>query len=92
MNLFHLDPIFFVHHAQIDRLWWRWQNRVSMSYETYYTSTENPQQTGTLPGLLGVPRPLMRSQLKLYGLGEDKTVEDMISTETSLLCYRYPVT
>lgn len=32
----------------------------------------------------------LRDRVNLYGLGADVLVEDVMSTETSLLCYRYP--
>ena len=25
--MLHSDPYFFLHHAQIDRVWWIWQNQ-----------------------------------------------------------------
>ena len=33
------DPVFFLHHAQIDRLWALWQNQVSNPLERIYTAS-----------------------------------------------------
>ncbi|RFU25773.1 hypothetical protein B7463_g10564, partial [Scytalidium lignicola] len=85
-----LDPIFFVHHAQIDRLWWKWQNRMPKSRGSYATLEEGSKTDMELE-LLQVPQVSRREPLKLYGLGEDKIVEDLMLTESTLLCYKYPM-
>ncbi|TGO32564.1 hypothetical protein BHYA_0306g00070 [Botrytis hyacinthi] len=86
------DPIFFLHHAQIDRLWWKWQHRKPNGRLRDYDAMEedlknNSKSESSDSGASGVS---LNDPLKLYGIGEDIKVEDVMSTETPLLCYKYP--
>ncbi|KAM0304125.1 hypothetical protein ACHAO8_011397 [Botrytis cinerea] len=86
------DPIFFLHHAQIDRLWWKWQHRKPNGRLRDYDAMEedlknNSKSESSDSGASGVS---LSDPLKLYGIGEDIKVEDVMSTETPLLCYKYP--
>jgi len=36
------------------------------------------------------PEVSLQDELRLYGIGEDKRVGDVIETESEILCYRYP--
>jgi tyrosinase len=82
----NLDPLFFVHHAQIDRLWWKWQilNRDSRLRD--YDSIERDLGNGTF-GKLSVS---LQDPLLMGGLGVDVEVKDVMSIEADLLCYKYP--
>jgi len=40
------DPIFWMHHANIDRLWWQWQQA-------------HPGQNPNLTGMMGATSPVM---------------------------------
>jgi tyrosinase len=73
-----LDPIFWLHHAQLDRLWWTWQQ-------------EDPKQR-----LLDYSRsPIQNSATDIHddmeylGLFENRTVLEVMRTNSKLLCYRY---
>ncbi|QKX62709.1 uncharacterized protein TRUGW13939_09870 [Talaromyces rugulosus] len=78
------DPIFFLHHAQIDRLWWRWQRHGHENELRGYDSIDEGLGTSDTGNLIS-----MRDVLKFSGLGDDVTAGDVISTQTSLLCYTY---
>ncbi|MCJ1439468.1 hypothetical protein MMC27_008862 [Xylographa pallens] len=80
------DPIFFVHHAQIDRLWWKWQHREPAARLRDYDSAAREPQEGLLKDTTTVS---LEDPLRLYGLGMERKVGDVMSTETSLLCYKY---
>ena len=74
------DPIFFLHHTQVDRLWYLWQqadlkNRM-MAYE----------------GGNGVPgggAAKLEDIFPLAGLAENKMVSDLMDTMSGGLCYTY---
>lgn len=71
-----VDPVFYLHHVQLDRLWWIWQqadsSRLSLYRGLYDDSPLSLQET-----------------LRLMGLTENKQVADVMNTESATLCYRY---
>ncbi|MCJ1371074.1 hypothetical protein MMC20_002289 [Loxospora ochrophaea] len=80
------DPIFFVHHAQIDRLWWKWQHQEPAIRLQKYDSTASDLQQGLSKNMSPLS---LNDPLILYGLGVERKARDVLSTETPLLCYRY---
>ncbi|KAK2025705.1 Di-copper centre-containing protein [Colletotrichum zoysiae] len=71
------DPIFYLHHAQLDRVWWLWQMRDKNNRVHDYGGEGdrgNVSLTDTLP---------------LAGLDKDLTVADIMDTEGGEMCYRY---
>ena len=72
------DPIFFLHHAQVDRLWWLWQQADlevrGMEYES---------------GLDWMPPVGLDDRLQMKGLAKDVRVRDVMSTTAGGLCYGY---
>ncbi|OHW95205.1 tyrosinase central domain containing protein [Colletotrichum incanum] len=71
------DPIFYLHHAQLDRVWWLWQMRDKKNRVHDYGGAGdrgNVSLTDTLP---------------LAGLEKDVTVADIMDTERGEMCYRY---
>ncbi|KAH8645967.1 hypothetical protein BGZ60DRAFT_392289 [Tricladium varicosporioides] len=76
------DPLFFLHHTQVDRLWWMWQQvdhgRRVMQY------------TGPLDHDLMSPAPIPSLDDVLpLPLGDGTKIRDLMSTESDLFCYRY---
>lgn len=75
-----IDPVFFLHHTQLDRLWWKWQQvdpRARLEdYSGKAAYTTNPDAG-------------LRNSLPMGDLASDVRVEDMMNTESGLLCYRY---
>lgn len=75
-----LDPVFFLHHTQLDRIWWMWQQadprkrRMSYNGKASQNSTESASLTDLLP---------------MLGLAQDITVASVMRTDSELLCYRY---
>ena len=75
-----IDPVFFLHHTQLDRLWWKWQQvdaRIRVkeySGKAAYTSRSEAGLEDPLP---------------LGELAGDVRVKDMMDTESGRLCYKY---
>jgi tyrosinase len=79
------DPIFFLHHAQIDRLWWLWQEESPKTRYTEFSGYKTPDQfDGTTP-----PPASLDDILLMNGLAQDLKVKDLMTTKNSLLCYSY---
>lgn len=77
------DPTFFLHHAQVDRTWWMWQNQdpVHRTYAVAGTITFSntpPSRNATLDDLidLGVN-------------GDAIKLRDTMSTLAGPFCYVY---
>jgi tyrosinase len=79
------DPIFFLHHTQIDRLWYLWQQgdpeTRTMEFAGYKTQDHFD---GTKP-----PPASLEDTLLMNGLADDLKVKDLMITQSSLLCYYY---
>jgi tyrosinase len=75
-------PIFFLHHVQLDRLWWEWQQEDPANRLTEYAgeafSNTGPERLGTLD-----------DHLMFMGLWDDVKVSKVMRTDTDFLCYRY---
>ncbi|CAE6459286.1 unnamed protein product [Rhizoctonia solani] len=74
------DPLFFLHHAQIDRLWTLWQGRNETRLTDYQGNTvQNSTEINAS----------LQDTMKFLGLGEDRTVESLMDTLSNGLCYKY---
>ncbi|TLS31353.1 hypothetical protein PpBr36_02685 [Pyricularia pennisetigena] len=73
------DPIFFLHHAFIDRNWWRWQNvdRDTRVYELAGKSNDRNK------------RITLDYVLTMRGIQPDVTIQDVMDTYGETLCYSY---
>ena len=75
------DPLFYVHHVQLDRIWWLWQTKdpakrlIDYAGRRFlYDETDNA---------------VLDDMLSYLGLTENVTVRNVMSTRTRSLCYRY---
>ncbi|KAJ8113017.1 hypothetical protein ONZ43_g5256 [Nemania bipapillata] len=74
------DPIFFLHHAQVDRLWWKWQ---SEDLEVRALAYNGPsRQNSSIAAQLS-------DQVEMAGLAPDIPVSSVITINHGLLCYKY---
>ena len=75
-----IDPVFFLHHTQLDRIWWKWQQidpqarLKDYAGQAAYTSNTEAELKDPLP---------------LGDLAPDVRVEDMMNTASGYICYRY---
>ncbi|KAK0631435.1 hypothetical protein B0T14DRAFT_417259 [Immersiella caudata] len=78
------DPLFCLHHAQVDRLWWLWQmegpsNRVTGS--NAYNEVKGDDGQG--------PPVSVTDTLPMLGLAPDAVVGDYLDIQGGVLCYTY---
>ncbi|KAJ3020112.1 hypothetical protein HKX48_001305 [Thoreauomyces humboldtii] len=88
------DPIFFLHHANVDRIWAEWQKRDPARRYLEVGGTDVPFAYPFTPNRTGTPVTL-RYPLNLAGdapyhaLAKPIVVRDVMRLRTSLLCYDY---
>lgn len=79
------DPIFFLHHAQIDRIWYLWQNRNLTERQYAITGT------GTMFNY--PPSPLFRLNdtvsLEVLSPGGPRPIREVLNTLGGPFCYKY---
>lgn len=73
------DPIFWLHHVQLDRLWWQWQKEAPKRRLEDYKQHESERQRPTS----------LQNVLQYGGLAEGVKVGKVMNTENNILCYRY---
>lgn len=73
-----VDPIFFLHHAQLDRLWFLWQMKNPLKRLVEYSGMSTDNQAATLNDVVSVG-----------GLAKDVQVSSIMDTEAGELCYAY---
>lgn len=74
------DPIFFLHHAQLDRLWWRWQQLKPNTRFVEYTGQHMVNSSGNAS---------LSDRLFVDTLAVDNAVGDVMSIQGKILCYDY---
>ncbi|KAL4808036.1 hypothetical protein BDV18DRAFT_158155 [Aspergillus unguis] len=79
------DPMFYLHHSAIDRVFWTWQN---LDPEERTFVVDGPT---VLPGL-GIENPAnatLDDLLYFDVLAEDRTIREVLDTTAGPLCYIY---
>lgn len=80
-DVLYLDPLFFLHHTQLDRLWWKWQQADPAKRLKDYTGNAVVNSTHKAARL---------GDLLSYGdLGPSVTVSEIMDTRSGSLCYAY---
>ncbi|CAE6463755.1 hypothetical protein ACGC1H_006642 [Rhizoctonia solani] len=74
------EPLFFVHHATIDRLWTRWQGRNETRLQDYSGNSVQNTTANTAE---------LDDTMKYLGLAEDRPVASLMDTLSNGLCYKY---
>lgn len=77
-----VDPLFWLHHAWLDLVWWQWQ---SAKLPERLTDIIGPRQTnGKIPITLN-------DTMNIFGIVPDTTVAEMTDIRGDRLCYEYIV-
>lgn len=79
------DPIFFLHHTQIDRLWYLWQQESPETRMLDYAGNKTQYNEGGVDPVAAS----LTDVLSYIGLAVDLVVSDVMNTTSSLLCYNY---
>lgn len=75
--------MFFLHHAQIDRLWWLWQQADPSARKTDFVG-----EKVTIDSSIASEASL-DDILEMGGLADDLSVRDVMDASSSRLCYKY---
>ena len=78
--IYTADPVFFLHHTQLDRLWWRWQRANPKARLAQYVG-KAAHGSGEKASL--------KDAIPMGDLAQSVLVSDIMDTESKLLCYRY---
>lgn len=86
------DPIFFLHHAMVDKIWWDWQNRDRANFWQFSGGTvsvldDYPQFQKYPTG--APPMMSLNSTIMTDGMFPEITVYDVMNTTAGYLCYVY---
>ncbi|KAF8470803.1 hypothetical protein BDZ91DRAFT_550920 [Kalaharituber pfeilii] len=78
------DPLFYLHHTYIDKLWWDWQraNLDSRLKEIAGMTTAKKPETGWVLATLN-------DTFTAWGLVRDVQIHEIMDIENELLCYAY---
>jgi tyrosinase len=76
-----LDPIFYLHHGNLDRVWWIWQKKdlKRRLKDISGPTTQNPPYTEVT----------LDFGLKMSNLAPLVSIRDVMDTTGELLCYIY---
>ena len=73
------DPVFILHHTQLDRLWWRWQQTHPSNQMAYSGPASHGSESAAS----------LNDMLPMSALAKSVKVRELMSTESDMLCYRY---
>ncbi|KAJ4163630.1 hypothetical protein LMH87_005347 [Akanthomyces muscarius] len=74
------DPLFFLHHVSLDRLWWTWQRQRPQDRLEQYLGQHMYNSTGAAE---------LSDQLLFDGFTKDVLVHQVMDTTKGLHCYTY---
>jgi tyrosinase len=89
------EPLFFLHHTQVDRLWWLWQqSNPSVRNAEYVGIRERTPGFGGRPLLPGEVAPVdppatLEDVMPFMKLADDLPVSAVMTTQSDVLCYTY---
>ncbi|EWG48604.1 hypothetical protein FVEG_08309 [Fusarium verticillioides 7600] len=74
------DPLFYIHHGFIDRLWWKWQSEDpdSRLYQLGGPCVQGGTEETTLDCIMTT-----------YGIRPNVTVKEVMDIQGGFLCYKY---
>jgi len=86
------DPVFFLHHAMIDKIWYDWQNRDPVNAESFFGgSVESLSSLAAYNQYPNGDPPFLNlsSTMPADGLFPEVTIGDVLNTTGGILCYVY---
>jgi tyrosinase len=86
------DPLFFLHHAMIDKIWYDWQHLEKANKNAYFGGATQMIQNLTIYHQYptgGPPYLNFDSIMPFDGLFSDKSIGGVMSTTDNELCYTY---
>jgi tyrosinase len=78
-NLYRLDPVWFLHHSNIDRLFWRWQMGDPDTRMMYDGLSQESQEV----------RKGLDAPMKMLGLADELLAKDVLDPKSGRLCYTF---
>ncbi|KAJ3866692.1 Di-copper centre-containing protein [Lentinula novae-zelandiae] len=86
------EPIFWMHHAMVDKVWYDWQTANSANAGIFYGGSVQMIDNATIYAEYpngGPPMLSLDSVMHADGMFEESTVGDVINTTAGILCYIY---
>ncbi|KAF7861798.1 hypothetical protein EAF04_007681 [Stromatinia cepivora] len=74
------DPVFFLHHTNLDRLWWSWQMMDPKHRVQAYDGKSNKD---------ALRRASLEDTLDMGGLRRNLPIAEVMETTSGIFCYRY---
>ena len=75
-----VDPISFLHHGQIDRIWWRWQQHDLQRRQYRYTGSFKPRSK---------EQASVEDIVSIRGLAPDIQASELLNVRSGIFCYTY---
>lgn len=97
------DPLFYLHHTWLDKVWADWQDR-NRTQRLTEMGGENVMsafyESVFIPRPANIPRPTgadgdpgnvttLQHVLNMYGNGPNRTIADVMDIRGDILCYEY---
>ena len=73
--IYETDPVFYLHHTQLDRLWWKWQQRDIQNQITSHFTKDHEVD--------------LKDIRRMGDLAVGIQASTVLRTESELLCYIY---
>ncbi|TFL05270.1 Di-copper centre-containing protein [Pterulicium gracile] len=88
------EPMFFLHHSMVDRIFWKWQNKYPENKEAFGGGTlpvmqyfNNEYMVRFATGLS--PPMTRRSAMPTLNIYKTRTIQELFHIENDYLCYTY---
>ncbi|KAJ6461251.1 Di-copper centre-containing protein [Mycena vitilis] len=86
------EPLFWMHHAMVDKMWYDWQNADPSNTKAFYGGSvqalENATYYASFPNG-AAPFYNVNDTMPSDGLFPEPTISDVLSTTEGMLCYIY---
>lgn len=79
-----VDPLFYLHHTFVDRVWWMWQQRdlaARLSDIAGYTTASEPQG--------GWVKATLEDKMDMHKIVPSMSIRDLMDISGPELCYEY---